>query len=626
MNDLSGQLVSGRYRVLSMLASGGMASVYLAEDTRLERQVALKVILPHLATDSSFREKFRREAKLAAQLNHPNLVNVFDQGSDEGITYLIMEYVPGVTLRTTMSKFGPLSAAKTLEIFEPILSGLAAAHQAGILHRDIKPENIFLSDTGNVKLGDFGLARAISANTDTGSVLGTVAYISPELVLRGTADARSDIYSLGVLLFEMLTGQQPYRGEQAVRIAYQHANEDIPKPSSIIDSVPELLDEIVLWTTSREPAHRPANAKELLPVIKKARVDLARGLDTQLAEIAKTRKFAPTATGPIHRTEDSSLKTLVIEPAADVETNLTSPFSEKLRKKSRRSLLLVGLLTTIALFGSAGAGWWFGSGPGGLGIIPELAGRDLASATQALEGLDLQVNILEESSGLVGLGLVTRTIPESGGLVTKGSEISIYLSLGPEQIKVPDVGGLTLAEATSNLLELGLIPGEASYYFDSAPVGQVFALSSPMGTVVNQDSVVDIYISLGPIPELEGVAQADAIEELTQHKLSVLNISEVFNNEYAAGLVIRVIPEELPLPDNGGVSLEISKGPEIIEMPELSGETLSAAVTLLESLGFKVTVDTNQLKSNWGIAKVKAQRPESGSKIRFGDPVTVISR
>ena len=291
MANLAGQLIASRYLVRSLVAEGGMASVYQAHDNVLEREVAIKVIHPHLAKDKSFVDKFRREAKVAAKLSHPNLVNVFDQGSDGEVIFLVMEYVPGITLRDAMNDFGALDANRALEIIEPLTQALAAAHAAGILHRDLKPENVFLSDGGKVKLGDFGLARAITQHTQTGSVVGTVAYLSPELVLRGQADARSDVYSLGVMIFEMLTGSQPYQGDQAVQIAYQHANDNIPAPSSIKNDIPELLDEIVLWATARNPAHRPASAETLLPVISRARADLSRGLSPSLQQIDKTARI-----------------------------------------------------------------------------------------------------------------------------------------------------------------------------------------------------------------------------------------------------------------------------------------------------------------------------------------------
>jgi serine/threonine protein kinase len=242
-----------------------MATVYLATDLRLERRVALKIMHDHLAEDSAFKERFIQEARSAARLAHPNVVNVFDQGQDSDMAYLVMEYLPGINLRDLLQEHGKLTTEQTVDVLEAVLSGLSAAHQAGIVHRDLKPENVMLADDGRIKIGDFGLARAVSANTATGAaLLGTIAYLSPELVSRGIADARSDIYAVGIMMYEMLTGEQPYKGEQPMQIAYQHANETVPAPSTKDARVPAELDDLVLWATAKEPDERPKDARVML--------------------------------------------------------------------------------------------------------------------------------------------------------------------------------------------------------------------------------------------------------------------------------------------------------------------------------------------------------------------------
>lgn len=246
-DPLIGRLVDGRYRVRARIARGGMATVYVATDLRLERRVALKVMHGHLSDDSVFQSRFIQEARSAARLADPHVVNVFDQGQDDDMAYLVMEYLPGITLRDLLKQQRRLSVPQTVTIMDAVLSGLAAAHRAGIVHRDVKPENVLLAEDGRIKIGDFGLARATTANTATGQMLlGTIAYLAPELVTRGTADARSDIYALGIMLYEMLTGEQPYQGEQPMQIAYQHANDSVPRPSARNPGVPEQLDELVL--------------------------------------------------------------------------------------------------------------------------------------------------------------------------------------------------------------------------------------------------------------------------------------------------------------------------------------------------------------------------------------------
>src|ERR1700710_1661323 len=259
------RLVDGRYQVTSRIARGGMATVYVANDLRLDRRVAIKIMHGHLADDEALRERFVQAARAAARLAPPNVVSVFDQGQDDEMAYMVMEYLPGMTLRDLLKDYGRLTTEQTLDIMEAVLGGLAAAHKAGIVPRDVKPENVLLADDGRIKIGDFGLARAASANTATGqALLGTIAYLSPELLTRGVADTRSDIYAVGIMLYEMLTGEQPFKGEQPMQIAYQHANDSVPTPSDKNSRIPVELDELVLWATAREPDERPRDAKAML--------------------------------------------------------------------------------------------------------------------------------------------------------------------------------------------------------------------------------------------------------------------------------------------------------------------------------------------------------------------------
>ena len=620
MADLAGRLIASRYLVQSLVASGGMASVYRARDSVLEREVALKIIHPHLATDKSFVEKFRREAKMAAKLSHPNLVNVFDQGTDGEITFLVMEFVPGITLRDAMNDFGLLDASRTLEIIEPLTAGLAAAHSAGILHRDLKPENIFLDDNGNVKLGDFGLARAITQHTETGSVVGTVAYLSPELVTRGQADARSDIYSLGVMIFEMLTGRQPFEGEQAVQVAYQHANDRIPAPSSVKPGVPPLLDEIVLWATARNPKDRPANARELLPVIKRARSDLARGLTTNLEDIANTARA--------NWDEDFVAldgATEVIDEQLLGQLEYRSEIATKLTKANRRTGRLLVLFTFLAVFASAGSGWWFATGPGGAASVPELSGRSLEVAIAALEPIGLKVVEQQEHSLLVPVGFVTRTDPPAGSQVSKQSEITVFVSLGPKQVLVPEVPDADLSEAQALLTASELEPGAVTSFFSTVAAGKVIAFSLPSGTETNQGTVVDIQISLGELPDVRNNGAEQAKQEL-QALGVVVTESLVFSDEVSKGLVVAMVPESDPLKEGGSVRLDVSKGPEFATLPNMVGETVAAAKRALEALGLAVTVDTDQLTSSYGVVKVVRQSPAPGQKVRVGSTVTVYTR
>jgi serine/threonine-protein kinase len=618
MTDLSGQLIAGRYLIKSFVASGGMASVYRAQDQVLEREVALKVIHPHLATDKSFVEKFRREAKMAASLSHPNLVNVFDQGTDNQIIFLVMEFVPGINLRDALNDFGALTADRALEILEPLTSGLAAAHSAGILHRDLKPENVFLSDSGSVKLGDFGLAREISSRTQTGSVVGTAAYLSPELVVRGQADARSDIYSLGVMAFEMLTGKQPYSGDQALQIAYQHANSNIPAPSSLNPQVPELLDEIVLWATARNPNDRPSSAQELLPIISRAKSDLKKGLTTTFEDLGLTRTMTEEFVAPAGATE-------VIGEFDEDQSYERSDGFVKLAKANRRSGRWVVILTLLVLGASLGSGWWFSTGPGGAAIIPDLEGRSLEVAISALEPIGLKVTQQQEHNAQIPVGLVTRTEPVAGTQVPKQSEVTVFVSLGPKQVLVPEPLGLGLEEAKQLLVSTGLTPGNVTSFFTDTQAGEVFAFSQPTGTSLNEGSVVDLQVSLGPVPDVSGTAETQATEKLKAIGLTVTTL-QVFSDDVPAGQVISIDTSLDPLPESGSVTLNVSKGPEFVTMPNVVGETVAAARNALQALGLTVQIDTDQLSTRFGVVKVTKQNPAASAKVRVGTQVTIFTR
>ena len=284
-DPLVGRVLDGRYRVGSRLARGGMATVYEAHDSRLDRVIALKVMHASLADDDEFVSRFIREAHSAARLSHPNVVAVYDQGADQGHVFLAMELVRGRTLRDLIREHGHLSPRQSLEVLEPVLAALGAAHQAGIIHRDVKPENVLISDDGRIKVADFGLARAVTGHTShttaSGVLMGTVAYLSPEQVERGVADPRSDVYATGILLYEMLTGLKPYDGETAIQVAYRHVHDDVPPPSQLVPSTPAELDALVARATSRDPEKRPADARKMLAEVSTTRRLLSDGeLDT----------------------------------------------------------------------------------------------------------------------------------------------------------------------------------------------------------------------------------------------------------------------------------------------------------------------------------------------------------
>jgi len=646
MSNLVGRVIGSRYRVDQVVARGGMATVYLAVDNRLDRRVALKVIHPHLANDASFREKFIREAKIAAKLSHPNLVNVFDQGEDGEIAFMAMEFVSGITLRDALKDFGALDAKRALDLFEPMLSGLAAAHRAGILHRDLKPENVLLADDGRIKLGDFGLARDIDNHTSTGSLVGTVAYLSPELVMRGTADARSDVYAAGIMLFEMLAGRQPFEGEQAVQIAYQHANDNVPAPSQFNPQVPPLLDELVLWATAREAAHRPSDAVELLAVVQRAKQELKAGRNNTALRIPGIQKATDARTTVLPQL-DQNATALIAQPVNSQENltevltgNLTDSnttvldnfdFNEpgatplELIGQKRQGLKLLITTLLIVLLG-AGSGWFFSSGPGGLTPIPNVANRTLEEAQVTLSVLNAETEIIEESSATIAKGLVTRTNPTAGSLFFGTNKIQIFVSSGPKLVTAPELIGMNLAEATATILKAGFVLGEVKSVFNAAPLGEVFDHLGSDGTQIPETSRINIWISLGAIPAVAGLGQEAAVTAIEAVGLKINEINEEYSDSIPLGQVINLVPLTEPLGENGSVNLLVSKGPNVVIVPNMIGQTILAAKASLESLGLKVVVNTDQLTTKWGIVKVKRQSASAGTQLRVGDSITISTK
>ena len=605
MNNIAIQVgteLSGRYRVQRLLAHGGMASVYEAIDLQLHRQVAIKVLAAHLSGDQVFREKFLTEARVAAALNHPNLVNIYDQGQHGDFTYLVLELVTGTTLRHVLEDFKIIDAERAIELMEAVLEGLGAAHAAGIIHRDIKPENILLSNEGRIKLSDFGLARSVDTRTEASELLGTVGYMSPELVTGGAATKASDVYACGIMLYEMLTGARPFVGEQSMQIAYQHANSRVPAPSLVNSELSPGLDQVVLRTTEPNPANRPADALELLSALKQ---------DELLAPDNRTTVLNPLA----------SEVTQVINPVEILDEELPCA-----NIPSRKKLAPFLIWSVIAiLLGSLG-GWWFGAGPGALSPIPQLSNRTMAEAELALSPLDLKVVVAHENSLEVDAGFITRTEPAAGGFVGRGGSITIYLSDGPKLIAVPDLKNRNLADATSTLVGAGFILGNVKSVFSDVVLGNIVEYTGSDGLTIAEGSKIDLKVSLGAIPSVAGLTQEAAKAALNVVGLEIGSVTESFSDTVPKGNVIDLIPNQFGLEKGASVDLNVSKGSNKVTMPNMVGQRILYAQDKLKALGLKVVIDTNLNTNQWGTKNVKSTNPAAGTVVRVGDTVTIIAR
>jgi len=585
-------VLDGRYRVLSHLADGGMASVYVALDQRLDREVALKVMRSDLARDETFVSRFRREARSAAQLSHPNVVAVYDQGEDDGHMFLAMELVRGLTLRQVMQAEGPLTPRAALDIIDPVLQALGAAHSAGLIHRDVKPENVILREDGTVKVADFGLARAIATGTSTaqtGVLLGTVAYLSPEQVERGIADARSDVYAAGLLLFEMLAGSKAFIGDSPIHVAYQHVHSEVPMPSSRVNTVPAELDRLVARASARDPDNRPRDANELLAEVRRAR----RGLSPAELDLrpAGASAAAVSLTIALPRTE-------VVPPLAEQARAGTRPIGPHPplpgNAPGRRRNWPVALLALL-LVAAAAALWFFTAGPGARTTVPKVAGSTTLVAQRALTTADLGSKVVPSFDETVRAGVVIAADPPAGREVRQGSTVTLTVSQGPERYAVPPLAGRTQGEAEKLLTDARLTLGQVSPAFsETMPTGQVISTLPAADTSVKRATAVALVISKGRQPiEVQnwtGKPADQALKALTDAKLKVATKQD-WSDTVPKGSVISQSPATGTLFQGDPVALVVSKGPELVAVPLVFGKQEGEATSILVGLGFKVTIE-----------------------------------
>lgn len=614
---LVGQILDQRYQVTSLLARGGMATVYLATDLRLDRVVALKVMHPHLANDPGFVARFQREARSAARLSHPHVVGVYDQGSSDGHVYLAMEYLPGRTLRDVLDEYGPLSTEQALVLLDPVIEALVAAHAAGFVHRDIKPENVLISDDGRVKVADFGLARAVTTTDSThttGMIIGTVSYLSPEQVEHGDADARSDIYSTGILFFEMITGAVPHGGESPLSIAYKHVNSDVPPPSSVIPEIPSVADALVLSATKRDPALRYQSAQELL------------------ADVRRIRKSLPAPQPFVDARNTLVVDRKEFEELSNSQKSTDQTFTPKdfpARAKKRRGLWFILALVIGVLLAGLG-GWWIAAGPGQNVDTPDLVGKTLEQAQGVLlaasetEGLTIAAGepVFSES---IPLGVIVTTDPEPGSGINPTGVITANVSQGPERYLVPDVVGMTPQAASAAITGANLTLGGRSEAFDNnVPLGEVAKTSPKIGAELKPGERVDLVISKGPkpieIPTVVGEKIKSANATLSDLGLKV-DRSNVFSESVNKNTVMSIKPKAgNTVPSGSTVEVVVSKGPPPVTVPNLVDMPRKKAIAALKKIGLQAKVEVGAVAP---LNRVISQSPAAGTEIPKGSSVTI---
>ena len=629
MSDLTGELIDGRYQLLRQVATGGMASVYEALDTRLDRKVAVKIMHSHLAQDEAFVSRFIREAKAAAALSHPNIVAVQDQGwNQSGVpaVFLVMELIEGHTLREYLNERGRFEIKDAINYLTPILSALSAAHALGIVHRDIKPENILISKDGRIKIADFGLARGEIIGTtmtaESSVILGSVSYLSPEQVQRGIADSRSDVYAAGIVAYEMLTGEKPFNGDTPIQIAYMHVNEEIPRLRSKRKEIPQGLDDLIASATAKNPDDRPRTATQFLERLQQIQIEID----------PKKNQLDLGLDLPVEPIREKARKKAVPEPSKEE----TAPVKENTRevkrqeeKKKRASKRVrrnrkVALVLAIAL---GVGGWWTLVGPGSRVVVPSTVGGTFNEAVSSFTPLGLTAVVLENRyDEEIPKGKIIESVPAGGGKVDAGGSVKLIISKGPERYTVPMLTGLTPEAAQVAITKSPLVIGTISEEFNSEiPKGFVINSSPATGSSVKRDSKINLVVSKGieqvALPIYVGKSGEQALNELTQAGFNV-EVGYAFSETTPELAVISQKPAGGATANKGGkVSILISKGPRYTFIPKtIITMEANAGKAMLESLGLKVKV------VSIGNAKkkvVKKVSPAINTKVLRGSLVTI---
>ena len=633
MSDLTGELIDNRYLLKRQIASGGMATIYAGIDTRLDRPVAVKVMHAHLANDEAFVSRFIKEAKATAALSHPNIVSIQDQGWNEGgppAVFLVMELVEGSTLRDFLNENGPLSVEQTIQFITPVLSALAAAHLIGIIHRDVKPENILISKDGRIKVADFGLARnmtmAQTMTAESSVVLGSVSYLSPEQVQRGIADARSDVYAIGIVLFEMLLGKKPYDGETPIQIAYRHVNDRIPNVKEFKSDVPEMIADLIFQATAPNPDQRPKDAEQLLSRVrdiqakldpKRRQMSLELDLPPLLPKISKRSKVSiGSAFGGLKEKTTQLISTKPINVTKAEDSVRTK--KRKVSRRVKRNRIIALLILLGVIFG----GYQL------LGVgkisVPSLVGMSQSEAKEALSKIGLSSEVVEEVfSEDIAQGKVISSSPGGGGRISPDGTVGLVLSKGQERIEIPVITNLTPDVATQKISALGLTIGDINEVFDmKIESGFVIGTDPKSGEKVKRNSVVNIVVSKGiekiALISYVGKGGDEALSELTNSGFDVKVVYK-FSDKVFKGQVVSQSPEISDAIGLGSkIELVLSKGPEFVFVPNVLGKNKNDASLDLENLGLKVVTK--------GTGKVNNISPAIGTKVKQSAVITLTLR
>jgi beta-lactam-binding protein with PASTA domain len=635
-----GQVIAGRYRVLRRLGVGGMADVYLAEDGTLGRQVAVKVLLKRYSGDAQFVERFRREAQAAASISHPNIVNIYDWGPVDGTYYIVMEYVEGETLKDRIRREGRCSPGEAVRVTLELLAAVQVAHGAHIVHRDIKSQNILIDSAGTVKVTDFGIAKADNSQmTEAGSILGTAQYLAPEQAKGEPVDERTDLYSVGVVLYEMLTGAVPFLGDSAVTVALKHVNEQPTEPAEVVPGMPHSLNQIVLKALAKDPDHRYRNAAEFSADLIAARSGgplLAGSYDPDLDRtlVQSPAAGAESTTRVLPRAAVAGAAAGAAGGAAANAAGGGAPGGRHRRRSPWPWIALVAFLVIAAV---AGVVIWKSFFSDTTRSVPSVVGLAQAAATSQLKTAGFTVKVHDDYTDQFGAGLVTRQQPTAAAKLAEGGTVDIWVSRGPATTTLIDFTGWTPSAVLSWLHKNGLAGKELSGTSATIAKGKVFRQKPAPGITVSRGATVSYYVSRGvpqvPVPDLSGLDQTQATSALqtaglllgtvSQETSATVPVGQVLSQAPAAGTSVATgstvtivvssgtpTPSATPTPTGTPVAV-----PSVLTMPR------SQAEQLLTGDGFVVAIKFGHNALGPGI--VYDQSPNGSTTAPSGSTVTI---
>jgi serine/threonine-protein kinase len=633
-----GSTIDGRYRVLSRIGAGGMADVYLAQDQQLGREVAVKLLHRRFSEDPAFVERFRREAQAAASLQHPNVVSVFDRGSFDGTYYIAMEYLPGRSLKQLIREEAPLEPGRAVDLTMQILKAARFAHRRNVIHRDLKPHNVIVDDNDHAKVTDFGIARAGASDmTETGSIMGTAQYLSPEQAQGHAVSAPSDLYSVAIVLYEMLTGRVPFEGDSAVTIALKHVSETPLPPSQLNPAVSPALDQVVMWALNKDPADRPADADQFIAALEQVR-GAAAG---PVGEITATMRAvsvgtdlvpAATTTAPgLPGSEDPGAYTGSLLPVAGVYGGVPGPgingdklsrYDEDKHGSSGSPIWpwLVGLLVLLLVGGGVAA--YLLTRPGKVSV-PDVVGLSLPIAQGKLDALNLNQTVIDETSTVFSANTVINEVPVNGTKIKSGSTVILTVSSGAGSVQVPTVVSLTQKQAIEQLRASGLKLARVIQQVSSAvDKGDVIGTSPEAGTSVARGSSVVLTVSSGTaLPYVVGDTLAQAQQALTG--FTVVQRQQVSTTATAGTVLSQSPAANTPVASNATVTLTVAEAPKTATVPDVVGYTQSGAASTLQAAGFNVVELPETVNNPSQDGDVVRQRPHPQTTHKKGSTVAI---